>query len=536
MAITKRNNYMIFVLITFMVVFLCRIPLYHMMGELGMTSFGIANELFVVIGGVLFYSMQEAVASLVRYRVKREQYRSAQKVFHRALLWTVIGGTLLMIVMLSASKGLAASVFHMPHATLSIRMVAAAILFLGLTGVFRGFFLGHNMRAPLIHSGFVFAVVFGVTGCIGSYRLMIYGQNVSALLRSEEFQYAYGAVGASVGLLIASVICFLYLLVLYFLFRSSLVKETGREYQKNKDSKLHIFHMLLGTGSFYAVSFLIFYSSRLLEQLFYFTLANAADGYMKDYGNYYAKADSVSTILGLAVVCVYYPLLRRVLYLSEREEHRAAREKMGVLLHKCAAVLPFVMILVAVLAENILALLFGSKQETASGWLQLTNISTLFMVFAFFFLCFLVRMKQGRMVLLLGGGALLLRLVVLVILLSSFSMGVAAIAISRIVGNVFLAASGFLMVSRSIQYHQEWIRNVAIPVMTAAASGVFVMLLNQLFCKWMGKMVSFLLCLVLATVIHIVLLLITRNFREEEINNSILGRWLIQIGKNFNFF
>ena len=70
MAITKRNNYMIFVLLTYVLFFICRIPLYHMIGADGMAYFGIANELLIVAGGTIFYSMQEATASLIKYFVE----------------------------------------------------------------------------------------------------------------------------------------------------------------------------------------------------------------------------------------------------------------------------------------------------------------------------------------------------------------------------------------------------------------------------------------------------------------------------------
>lgn len=535
MAITKRNNYMIFVLITYILVLICRIFLFSVTGETGMTSFGIANELFWVLGGTFFYSIQEAVASLVKYRIRREQHKSAQKVFHGALIWGSVTGAVWMVLIGSASKIIASTLFHVSFATLAIQVAALAIPFTILAGVFRGLFLGNNMRAPLIHSAMIFAVIYGIAGMIGGSRLLLYGQNVASLLRSEEFQYVYSAVGASLGLLVASVCCLIYLLVLYFLFRSSLHKTTGRDIQKMQDSGQHIFHMLFGTGAFYALSFLIFYSPKLLEQLFYFSLYRSETS-VHEYGDFYAKCDTLPYIAAAILLCFLYPFVRKVLYFMEREEYRMAREKLGTMLHKCTAASSFVTILVAVLSENILALFFKTNQAASTGELQLTAIASMILPFAFLFLCILVRMKKGRLVLLLGGGSLLIRLVLLIFLLSAFHMGIPAIAISRMAGNTFLTASSAFFVCRSIQYHHEWIRNAAIPVVAAALSGVIAMLLNQLLCKWMGKVVSLLICVGIAVLLDLIVLLVTRNFREDELNNSLVGRCVIRIGKGLNLF
>lgn len=537
MAITKRNNYMIFVLLTYLAALICRIFLYHFTGGIGMAYFAIANEIFLAIGGMCFYSIQEATASLMKYRVRREQYKSAAKVFHGALLWGLVAGVVLAALMGILGETIASYVYHVPHATLAIWGMVAAIPFEIEIGVLRGFFLGNNMRAPLVHSGILFVVAFGAAGCIGSYRLLLYGQNVSALLRSDTFQYVYGAMGASVGLTIATILCFLYLFVLYLLFQSSLKKEMGREYQKTQDTRLHIFQMLLGTGGFYALSYFVFFSVKFLDQILFFVIGADGENRVSDYGNYYAKCDSLSRIVLLLIICLFYPFLRKVLYFVEREEYRIARERLGILLHKCVAVTCFCMTLLAVFAENLLDILFAASHNTAmAGWLQVNALAAVFLVFSFLFLCFLVRMKKGRMVLMVGGCSLLVHLAVMGILISSTGLGVMAIAISNLVGSIVLAVMSFLMVSRSIQYHQEWIRNVAIPAVSAAAAGLLAMLLNRVLSGIMGELFSMLLGMVLALMVYLTLLLVTRNFGEEELNNSFLGRGLIFLGKTFHLF
>ncbi len=536
MAITKRNNYMIFVLLTYVLFFICRIPLYHMIGADGMAYFGIANELLIVAGGTIFYSMQEATASLIKYRIRREQYTSAGKVFRGAVLWGVVFGVILAVVFGIAGGAIASAVFHVPLAGLAIRVVSAAIPFAILTGVFRGFFLGNNMRAPLLHSNVVFVVIYGISSMVCAIQFLHYGKNVSALLRSEEFQYGYGAMGAAVGLVLASIISFLYLLILYLMLRTSLKQGTGREYQKTQDTKLHIFHMLMGTGVFYVCTYLVFYAARLLEQLLLFSRTKGSMESISGYGNYYAKCDTVMMIVVLGVICICYPEIRKVLYYMDREEYRGAREKLGMLIHKSISVVFFATILFAVLAENVLDLFFAGNHSKMTGWLQVSFCAGAFLILSFLLLSVLIRMKKGRMVLLIGAVALLIRMITLWMFLAFTGLGVMAIPVSRLIADVGIAGCSFVIISRNIQYHQEWIRSVAIPVGASAGAGLIAMLFNKLLSPAVGNVLSMVICFVIALLCYLAILLVTRNFREEELNGSLFGRFMIKIGKMMNLF
>ena len=90
MAIVKKNNYILFVFISYIIILLGRIPIYHMIGKDGMAYFSLAQEIFLLVGGALFYSMKEGIASLIRYRVRREQFKGVRKLFLQSLFLTLV--------------------------------------------------------------------------------------------------------------------------------------------------------------------------------------------------------------------------------------------------------------------------------------------------------------------------------------------------------------------------------------------------------------------------------------------------------------
>ena len=103
---------------------------------------------------------------------------------------------------------------------------------------------------------------------------MLYGQKVSDLLHNGRFQYVYGAIGVSTGLVAASLLSLLYLLILYFVFRRSLEKDGSREreYLKNGESSFSRIRLILGSGGFHALFYLTFALSSFGSVFIFFLL------------------------------------------------------------------------------------------------------------------------------------------------------------------------------------------------------------------------------------------------------------------------
>ena len=102
-----------------------------------------------------------------------------------------------------------------------------------------------------MHSQLLQIVILFAGGLIFCRIFSDYGSKVSALLQNEDYTSAYGAMGATLGLLISSVLGFLHVLILYLVFKENIKRQMSREMPKNQDSRFHIFHMLVGTGGMY---------------------------------------------------------------------------------------------------------------------------------------------------------------------------------------------------------------------------------------------------------------------------------------------
>ena len=538
MAIVKKNNFVLFVFISYIIILLGRIPVYHMIGKDGMAYFSLAQEIFLLVGGVLFYSMKEGIASLIRYRVRREQFKSVRRLFLQSLFLALILGMILTVLLEAGCQYVLQNMLQLPLAVMTVRVALLGIPFLALAGVLQGYFQGFHMRAPGVHADFIFTAVFLAVGLISAEGFMLYGQKVSDLLHNGRFQYVYGAIGVSTGLVAASLLSLLYLLILYFVFRRSLEKDGSREreYLKNGESSFSRIRLILGSGGFHALFYLVFALSSFGSVFIFFLLHKGDSASASAFGMYYAGCNALLKAMILIILMVFYSSIRRVGYYQEREEFRMAREKLGMLLHRMLVVLLPFAILSVVLSENLSILLLGDTGAEASSAMQVGSIGILFGTLGYVFILLLMRLKQSMLAAVSAGTAMVLQMVLLVIMTSAGVGGALAPALSQMFFYLLLTAAGFVLVSRVMQYRQDWIRGVAIPTVLAAVTGVVTMLINRFLTPAAGRVAGTIVCVVVGILVYVILLLAARNMREEELNSSLFGRLLLKVGRLIHFY
>ena len=133
----------------------------------------------------------------------------------------------------------------------------------------------------------------------------------------------------------------------------------------------------------------------------------------------------------------------------------------------------------------------------------------------------------------IGAGAFLLQAVLLVLMVKSESLGMLALIVAGIVFYTVTVVGGFILSGRKLQYRKEWIRGIILTILSAALSGIIAMLLNKALASLMGELLSFFLCLIVAIVVYLVILVVTRAFTAEELEKMPCGFLLIWLAGMF---
>lgn len=496
-----------------------RIILCHMIGEKGIGYFGIAAELFVIFSFCISYGLSEAVTSLVRYRIKREQYKNAEKVLRCAVILAIVAGGICSFVFLFFGQAFAEKVAGLPLCALAVQMMAPAIVFSVPVGVYRGYFQGNGTRVPTVHSKLLEMLLFYVGGLLCCGLLRGYGQKVSALLQNEDYAAAYGAMGASIGFLASSVFCLLHLIFLVFIYRRNSKRTFQNETLRYQEKNGHILHMLIGASLPSVLYVFVFHCLPLLDGCLYLHMAKEGIQTETIWGIYYGKYLPVTGIVGSLIALTSLEPVRKILSFIDREEYRLAKERTGIVIHQLLLLSVPAAVFTAVLAENILNLLFGGNNTEEASLLMWGSFGIPFYVLAIVFLNMLVRLKKMKSVVICGSTAVLVHIVLVYVLLHGTGLDILAPILGGIVSYLLLAIGGFSLLCRSLQYTQEWVRSVAFTVIAAGIAGLVIMLINRALASAAGTTVSLVVCLVVGSLIYMVLLTVTKAVSEKEMES-----------------
>lgn len=527
----KKREWMVNVgLIAYMAVLVLRIPLGRMIGDNGIGFYAGVMEMYMVIQVVFSYGLSKALAALIRYRVRREMFRSAKRVYRDVMLFTIIAGVLLMAGMVVFSGFISGTLLLEPKGYLAVAAVAPAVFLSAVMGMMRGYFQGMGTMVPAVHSRLVEKVIqFGASLLLGS-AFYSYGEKVAALLKTPEFAAAYGAAGAALGLSVACFFGLLHMIFIRMVYAKPFRRQLERDNTKYAESNVQIFLMFFQTALPYMLCALLYNMNYLVDQrIFNYAMNVQEKGGLKTehWGVYYGK---YSVVIGLAAtLCAYVAAMGipRVIQLKEKQEHREAQFRFGNLVHYLAIITIPCAVMLAVLAEPVVGILFTGDRETAVSLIQAGSVVVILFPFGYLFMSILQRTRNQKFVVFGGLAAFMLHLLLVFILASGAKIGIFAVVCGMIMFWLAVCVAGFIGIMRYLSYTPDWIRFFAVPAGCAGIAGLVVMLLCRVLLGLLGNVMTLILCVIVGMLIYNVLLVLLKGVKEEELRDMPGGGILL---------
>lgn len=534
----KRREWMMNAgLIAYIIGFALRIPLSRMIGDRGIGFYAGAVEMYVVISVIFSYGIAKALTAIIKYRVRREMFRSAKRVYRNVMMFTVIAGVLLMVGVGVFAEFIAQTLLLEPRGYLAVVAIAPAIFLSAVVGVMRGYFQGMGTMLPTVHSRLLEKVIqLGASLLLGA-AFYAYGEKVAALTKTSEFASAYGALGAALGLTVACFFGVLHLVFIRMVYAGTFKQQMTRDNSKYAESNLQICLTIFQTALPYILCALLYNMNYVVDQrIFNYAMNVKENGSVRvaHWGVYYGKYSVVIGIAAILCACVAAIGAPKIVQLQEKQEGREAQFRFGNLMHYLAILTIPCAVLLAVLAEPIVGILFTGDRDTAVSLIQTGSIVVVLFPFAYLFMNILQRTRNQRIVIFGGLAAFLLHLLFLFILVSNTKLGIHAVVCGVIVFWLVVCVAGFVGVMRYLSYTPDWIRFFAIPAACAGISGLVAMFLCRLLIGVAGNVVTLVICLVLGVVIYNVLLVLLKGVREDELREMPGGSILLRLWERVN--
>lgn len=536
-------------LITFLLVLILRIPLTSIIGANGIGYFSSVNEVFLLVALFIGGGLAETLQSTMRFKLKREQFKGAQLLFRCAVILAAGFGMAVGLLMVLLSRFVAETFFLERFARPSIWLMAPAALFITLTELLRGYFQGTGSVVPTLHSLFLTRILILICGSLMASLMYNYGERVAAVLHDPNYAAVYGAMGVFAGVLLASFLSFLHLMLICLLYQGTLKKQLYRDNTRSVESAGYLYRSLLIAALPEGGAAVIFMINPLIDQRIYYYYMNVLSrgdvsvGANKagTWGDYYGI---VLVMIGIFAVCgclVAGKGIKGVTAAWFRDEQRMSRDLLTQLLNRCLVTAIPLAVLLAVLAGPLSTLCRGDEAKTAE-LIVLGSVLVIFITFTYVWAGLLRQLRKVNLLLLVGAGGLAVHLLTAFLILFRLKDAAAVIngvMVSNLISGAVIFAGGFYLSVRLFNYRFEWLKRCARALVTSllcsGAAGLIVVLLKLAIMKLIGEAATVIICLLVAIPVYIILLIILRGLSEGELSRLPGGVYMIRLAKMMHF-
>lgn len=511
-----------------------RIPLCRFIGDEGVGLYAMAFEIFILITLLFSHGISRTITGMIRYRVKRAQYKSARKVFGTAFRLSFIASVVFAVVVAAASGLIVDTLVLEPMSKKAVLAVSPVIILAALVNVFRGYYNGNGYGVLGAHSQYIEKIAMVIFSIIGGRFMYDYGLKVSALLKNDMAAYAYGALGAVLGMMLAEFITLIYLLVIFIIYSGTWKKQIEQDGARRVEGDGEISRLILVNAFPIAVIAVICNSFMLIDQRFFNYCMNRMElGAQRAgiWGAYYGKFAAVTGI-GAAFVCLtLYGFIGKIGSAYDKEEYRMMKDRMGSAVKTlCVVAIPIV-VFMTVMAQALVNGLYKGENELAISLVRCGSVIIFLYGAAYLFGQLMLKVHMGKEFLISLVISFVLHIAVLFLMERVLLMGAAGILYSTIVFIGLLAVLCFVFTIKRLKYRQEFIYSVMLPALAACIVGLIVMLLNKLLLPVVGNLPTVLITAVIGFVLYILILMALRVLNEGELSKLPFGNLWIKFGR-----
>ncbi|RGZ01489.1 polysaccharide biosynthesis protein [Clostridium sp. AM58-1XD] len=514
-----------------------RIPLINIIGKEGNGYYTAAYDIYVILLIVSSYSLPTAVSKMVAAKLGRGEYRNSARILKTALWYaTVVGGIGAVILWFGADA--LAGLLRMPYCRYAMQAFAPTIWIMAYLGVLRGYFQGTGNMVPTAISQILEQLVNAVVSIGAASFLFTKGLAANAVHDSENYAYAYGAAGGTIGTGAGALAAFLFFLLLFWMYRPVLRRQKRKDTSRRLDSYRHVTLIMTMTIVPIVLSSAVYNVSAVVDNYF-FSHGMEKLGMMEEiatqwgtFGQYHLLFN-IPVAISNALSSSLIPSLTRAVACHDRRET----------IDKVQTAIRFSMIIaipsavgLCVLAGPINNLLFtGGENEllikiTISGALAVVffSLSTVSNAILQGINRMNVPMKNAAISLIVHIGALEVMLLV-------FKWGLYSVVFANIIFSLLMCQLNAAAIRRYLHYRQEVKKTFLLPIiaallMGAASYGTY----HGVFAVCRKNAVGTLAAILVAVAVYGVLLIKLHCIDERELKKMPGGTRLFQIARKLH--
>lgn len=513
-----------------------RIPMPYIIGDVGNAYYSAAYEVYNVAFTVSVYGIPLAVSKLVSAKVSKGEYRNADKIFKCTLRFAVVLGLLVSGFVFVFADGLS-KMNHEPMSYLALRVLAPALLLFCISAVFRGYFQGMGSMVQTACSQLIETIVLVPVGLGCAYYFTKYGRKVGALLQNENYANAYGAAGATLGYTVGAAFALTFMILVYKANKRTFQKRIFRDPTHVIDSSWDIYRALLVTIVPITVGSFVNNISNYLDMCLHNWMMDVKGlEAIKsvNWGIYSGKylvlinvPIAIAASMGMSTVPTISGLMKRKEYPELNQKIESVIRLVMIIAFPCAVGL-------AVVAPNVVWMLFSTKTETAPNLLRIGSIGVV--LFSLSTLTNGILQGMGRLIKPITHGliAIVIHASILLSLLYFTDLNIYAVALSNNIFALAIFAMNIVSIKKILNYRQEVKKTFVLPLACSLAMGVVVFVIDSLLSKVLHNRFTVVLSVLIGAIVYLITMLLAKGITRYELEKFPGGSKLYRILKRLH--
>lgn len=177
---------------------LYRMPLNDIIGKQGNGYYTSAYNVYNILLILSSYSMPVAISKMISSRLARGEYENCRRILRAGLLYATIAGGIAGCALWFGAD-LFAGLMKTPFSSYALKTLAPTIWIMAYLGVLRGYFQGTGTMVPTAVSQILEQIVNAVVSVVAAGLLFQTGAAMNAARGAQNYSYALGAAGGTIG-------------------------------------------------------------------------------------------------------------------------------------------------------------------------------------------------------------------------------------------------------------------------------------------------------------------------------------------------
>ena len=515
-----------------------RIPMQRIIGDVGMSYYGISFEIYSILLLVSSYSLPLAVSKLVSARMAKGQRKNAYRFLRGAFLFALLSGAAAALVVWFFA-GPITRFLQTPLSYFSLKLLAPCLLVVALMGVMRGFFQGLGTMVPSAVSQIIEQIVNAVVSIAAAYLLFQYGSKLGRVLGDpDKYGSAYGAAGGTLGTLSGAIVGFVFIVVIFLLYRIVLKRQMKRDRSAKLEGYGTIIRLLILTIVPVLLSTTIYNISAIID-VGIFKKVSVAMGYAQldldsvwgKYSGKYRLLINVPISIASALAASSVPALSAS---HAKEDHKRMQTQINAGTRLSMLIAIPCAVGLGVLASPIMELLFNDTTEIAARMMQFGCISVVFYSLSTLSNGILQGINRMRVPVFNAIVSLGVHIALLYLLLYVFDLGIYAVIISTASYALLMCVLNQIAIRRYAGCRINPVSVFIKPLIASAVMGGAVFGIYKLVRIIFGNMVSSIVAILAGIFIYFIVLLLIRGVSETDLLKLPKGKILVAFAKKLH--